>query len=365
SVVEGYVEAGVPLLRDSALGKSLDIDGAVRYTHYDPFGNAVTWKGGVVYTPIRDITFRVTRSRDIRAPTAQESSPNATTLTLPLADPFTGGTTLQTVVTGGNPNLQLEHGDTFTAGVVLRPRFVPRLNVSVDYYDIKVKGAIDSLTGPQITTACKQQNLLCNLIAFNPNGSINTVFSNFQNLSQLHAEGYELVADYRLPALGGSLDFQVNGNYIVDLSTLGATGLVTQLTGVTGNSGSIANIQGVPRWKLDGLVTYSQPRWAITAHGHYIPKSILDPTKIGPEDAGYDINSPSSVNINRVDARFYLDLSARIKFRDAEGRDRFEIFGSMNNVLDKGEPPQLRIFGNALYYDPIGRSFRAGVRVKL
>ncbi|MGI4880253.1 MAG: TonB-dependent receptor domain-containing protein, partial [Janthinobacterium lividum] len=71
SVVEGYVEAGVPLLRDSALGKSLDIDGAVRYTHYDPFGNAVTWKGGVVYTPIHDITFRVTRSRDIRAPTAQ------------------------------------------------------------------------------------------------------------------------------------------------------------------------------------------------------------------------------------------------------------------------------------------------------
>jgi iron complex outermembrane receptor protein len=324
TVIEGYLEAGVPLLKDSALGKALDIDGAVRRTHYDPFGNATTWKLGAVYTPVSDITFRVTRSRDIRAPTAQESSPNATTVTMPLTDPFVGSTTLQTIVTGGNPDLQLERGDTFTAGVGLRPSFVPRFNLSVDYYDIKVKGAIDSLSGPIIATACKQQDLLCNLIPFNPNGSINTVFSNFQNLSQLHAEGSELVMDYRLPALGGNLDFQVNGNYLVDLSTLGATGVVTQLDDVTGNSGSITNIQRVPRWKLDGVVTYSQPRWALTAHGRYIARAILDPTKVRPEDEGYDINLPNSININRVDSRFCLDLTAthQISWRRRRGSVR-------------------------------------------
>jgi outer membrane receptor protein involved in Fe transport len=365
TVYEGYFEAGVPLLKDSVLGEALDIDGAVRYTHYDPFGNATTWKGGVVYTPVSDITFRVTRSRDIRAPTAQESSPNATTLTLPLADPFVGSTTLQTIVTGGNPNLRLERGDTLTAGVVLRPRFIPRFNLSVDYYDIKVKGAIDSLSGPIIASACRQQNLLCNLITFNANGSINTILSNFQNLSQLHAEGLELVTDYRVPAFGGNFDFQVNGNYIVDLSTVGATGVVTQLDNVTGNSGSITNIQGVPRWKLDGVVTYSQPRWAVTAHGRYIPRAILDPTKVGPEDSGYNINLPNSVNINRVDARFYLDLTARIKIPDGSGVDRYEVFGTINNVLDKGEPAQLRLFGNAQQFDPIGRFFKVGIRAQM
>ncbi len=365
SVYEGYLEAGLPLLKDSPLGKALDIDGAVRYTHYDPFGNATTWKGGVVYTPVSDITFRVTRSRDIRAPTAQESSPNATTVTIPLADPFVGGTSLQTVVTGGNTNLQLERGDTFTAGVVLRPTFVPRFNLSVDYYDIKVKGAIDSLSAPVIASACRQQTLLCNLIAFNANGSINTVFSNFQNLSQLHAEGLELVMDYRLPAFSGNFDFQVNGNYIIDLSTVGATGVVTQLDNVTGNSGSITNIQGVPRWKLDGVVTYSTPSWAITAHGRYVPKAILDPTKVGPEDDGYNINLPNSANINRVDSRFYLDLTARVKIPDAGGVDRYEVFGTINNVLDKGEPAQLRLFGNAQQFDPIGRFFKVGLRAKM
>lgn len=366
SVVEGYVEVGVPLLKDSPIGEALDVDGAVRYTHYTPFGNATTWKGGVVYTPISDITFRVTRSRDIRAPTAQESSPNATVTTLPLADPFVGGTTLQTVVTGGNPNLKLEKGDTFTAGIVLKPRFIPRLNLSVDYYDIKVSGAIDSLSGPVIATACKNQGLLCNLIQFNQNGSINTVFSNFQNLSRLHAEGFELVMDYRLPVgKESNLDFQINGNYVKDLSTVGATGLVSQFDGVTGNAGSITNILGVPRWKADAVVTFSRPSWSFSAHGRYIPRGKLDSTKIGPEDAGYDVNSPLSISTNRIDARFYLDLSARIKVRDANGEEKFELFGAVNNVMDKGEPKQLRLFGNALHFDPVGRNFKIGVRAKM
>ena len=363
SVVEGYVEASVPLLHDSPLGRALDVDGAIRRTHYNPFGNATTWKVGAVYSPLPDLTFRVTKSRDIRAPTAQESSPNATTVTIPLADPFTGGTTLQTVVTGGNPNLQLERGDTFTAGIVLKPRFVSRFNLSLDYYNIKVNGAIDSLSSPVVATACRQQTLLCNLIQFNPNGSINTVFSNFQNLSRLHAEGFELVADYRLPLANGNLDLQVNGNYVRDLSTVGATGLVTQLDGVTGNLGSIANIQGVPRWRLDGVATYSRALWSLTAHGRYIPRSILDPTKVGPQDAGYNVNLPTSISTNRVDARFYLDLIATVRIPGSSGR--YEMFLAINNVMDKGEPPQLRLFGNALYYDPVGRNFRLGARMKL
>lgn len=365
SVYEGYAEVGVPLLKDSALGKALDVDGAIRYTHYDPFGDATTWKIGAVYTPIDDLTFRVTRSRDIRAPTALESSPNATTTQLPQPDPFVGGTSLQFTITGGNPNLELERANTFTAGMVVRPRFIPRFNLSIDYYDIKVAGAIDALSSTAIATACKTQNLLCNLIQFNPNGSINTVFSTFQNLSQLHAEGLELVMDYRLPVFGGNLDFQVNGNYVIDLSTIGGTGLVSQLDGVTGNTGTIQNVQGVPRWKADAVVTYSEPEWSFTAHGRYIPRSILDPTKIGPDQDGYDINNPNSVNINHVDARFYLNLTTRIKVLDDSGAERFEIFGTVNNVFDKGEPKQLRLFGNGLHYDPVGRAFKFGVRAKI
>lgn len=362
TVAEGYLEAGVPLLKDSALGEALDVDGAVRWTHYNTFGNATTWKLGGVYTPVRDITLRVTRSRDIRAPTPAESSPNATTLLTPLTDPFIGSTTQQYVITGGNPNLRLEHANTFTAGVVLKPSFVPRFNMSVDYYNIKVDGAIDSLTAPAISTACRNQALLCDLITFNPNGSINTVFSNFQNLSQLRAKGLEFIMDYRLPFGSANIDFQGNANYIIDLSTTGATGLVTQLDDVTGNAGSIANVQGVPRYKLDGVLTYSNRAFSVSAHGRYIPEGILDATKIGPEDDGYNVNDPASITTNRIDDRFYLDLTARIKVPGASGAERWEVYGTINNVFDTGEPKQLRLTGNSLNFDPIGRYFKVGIR---
>jgi iron complex outermembrane receptor protein len=363
-VVEGYLEAGVPLLKDSPMGEALDIDGAIRFTHYDPFGDATTWKVGLVYTPVSDITFRVTRSRDIRAPTAQESSPNATRIQLPLPDPFVGGNTNQFVVTGGNPGLELEKGNTFTAGMVLRPSFISGLNLSIDYYDIKVSGAIDALTGPATSTACKNLNLLCDKIIFNANGSINTIFANFQNLSQLHAEGLELVADYRFDALGGRVDLQLNANYVIDLSTIGATGLVTELDNWTGNNGSVTNIQGVPRYKIDALIAYTIGNVTLTTQHRYIPKGILDPTKIAPGDPGYDINNPNSVNLNYVDARYYLNLAAKVKLPDIGLGGDFEIYGSINNVFDKDEPSTLRLFGNALHFDPVGRAYKLGIRAK-
>jgi len=127
-------------------------------------------------------------------------------------------------------------------------------------------------------------------------------------------------------------------------------------------SPAITNIQGVPRWKADAVITYSRKDWALTAHGRYIPRAILDPTKIGPEQEGYDINNPNSVNINHVDGAFYLDMTTRLRF----GADSpFEMFFTVNNVLDKQEPDQLRLFGNGLYFDPYGRNFKLGLRVKM
>lgn len=366
-VVEGYVEASLPLLKDSPLGKSLVIDGALRQTHYNSFGDATTWKTGIVYSPISDLLVRVTKSRDIRAPNAFESNPNSTNVLLPLNDPFAGGTHNLVNIQGGNANLDLETADTFTAGLVLTPTFIPRFRASLDYYNIKVNGAIDTLSAPTILQACFQQNLLCNLIVFAgaPKASqATTVFSNFQNLSQVQAKGLELVAEYRIPdVVGGEVSLQVNANYVLKLQSIGATGLVTQMKGVTGNAGSLSNVQGVPDYKIDAVVTYAQPNWSVTAHGRYIPKSILDPTKIGPDDSRYDVNLPNSVSINTVSPAFYLDLSASVKTGlNLFGPSGMEIYGSVSNVFDKYPPVQLRFFGNPLHYDVVGRAYRIGFR---
>ena len=56
--------------------------------------------------------------------------------------------------TSGNQNLQSEVAFSKTFGVVLRPRWVPKLNISVDYIDIALKDAIESLTLTDNLDAC-------------------------------------------------------------------------------------------------------------------------------------------------------------------------------------------------------------------
>ena len=68
NVTEGAYEVNAPILKDSPMVKAFDLNGAVRYTHYDTSGNATTWKFGLVWHVNDDLTVRAARSRDIRAP---------------------------------------------------------------------------------------------------------------------------------------------------------------------------------------------------------------------------------------------------------------------------------------------------------
>jgi outer membrane receptor protein involved in Fe transport len=365
-VKEGYVEVSIPLLRDLPFAKNLTIDGARRWTNYSTSGDANTWKAGAVYEPDDQILVRVTQSSDIRAPTAAELNPNTVQVLSPLPDAFAGGQTRNiTAVLGGNPNLNLETAVTKTGGVVLKPHFIPGLQISTDYYNIKVANAIDSFTAATVIPACANLNQLCNLITFSgafKASPVVSVAANFQNLSKLHAEGVELVANYTFDAFGGNFDAAFNANYIMDLKSIGATGIKLRLDGVTGNLGSIAAIQGVPQYKLDGVLTYSRDNWSVTAHGRYLPEGILDQGKVGPEDAGYSPNLLNSIETNRVDSAAYLDLSASYSPKAKMFGGNMQIYGAVNNVFDKSEPDQLRLYGNGVLFDPTGRAFRLGIR---
>ena len=66
NVKEVYLETVVPL------GLGIEFNGAARATDYSTAGYVTTWKLGATWQPIPDIRFRVTRSRDIRAPNLNE-----------------------------------------------------------------------------------------------------------------------------------------------------------------------------------------------------------------------------------------------------------------------------------------------------
>ncbi|NTZ42257.1 TonB-dependent receptor [Altererythrobacter sp. SALINAS58] len=173
-VREVFGEINVPIEFGSA---RIDITGAARYSDYslEAVGDAFTYAGGIEFAPIPDVTFRAQYQRAIRAPNIGElfagqaigfpaatdpcasaafiaANPGARELCIATGVPAgsVGDSSIQLntqipALFGGNPDLQEETSDSFTAGVVLQPRFIPGLIVTADYFDIEVEDAISPI----------------------------------------------------------------------------------------------------------------------------------------------------------------------------------------------------------------------------
>ena len=364
-VTEAYAEVNVPLLKDSAFGKSLEVDAAVRQTHYSLSGSATTWKVGAAYELNDEYMLRVTRSHDIRAPSPLELNPNTRTLLLSQSDVKYGVQYLMPSTSGGNPNLKLETANTLTIGAVFKPSWLPRFRLSIDYYDIKVSDAIDVISAPLAVTLCRAgTNPEVCTIGTDANGNpdrILRLFATYQNVNTLHARGFELVSNYSLDLFAGTVNFTLNGNYVDTLSTTIPDGSVKEFSDVTGNAGSATALFGVPKWRADAVIGYQRPTWAITTQYQFIPAGILNRDWIGPDQAGYSPYLPNSINDNRVDSRLYVNLNGRVKLLGKDDH-KIELFGGINNLFDKDPPSNLRLSGNPVYFDPVGRSYKIGLR---
>jgi iron complex outermembrane receptor protein len=381
AVKEIYGEGDLPVLKESALGYALNFNGAIRRTDYSTSGAVTTWKFGGVYEPIRGIRLRATKSRDIRAPNLNELRGPAVKTTATLTDPLRPGQNINpTVFTGSNPNLSPEKADSFTVGVVLAPTggFVRRMRLSVDYYDIKVKNVIANIGAQSIATGCAAGNqTLCGLITRDAAttdpvtgatipGVITEVRDITLNSARLKTRGFDIEFQYRQP-LGdlGDLNFQMLANITKDLITPDGVNRAGQ-TGFRATT-----IPGAPDYTLDGLLTWTHGNFSLTGHGHYIPHGIYSVNFLDPSQSGYAPILPStgiyqSVNNNQVPSRVYFDLAANLKIPAFRGR-AMEVFGSITNLLDQSPPPSPSNTGgtNQILFDPVGRSFKLGVRIHL
>jgi len=124
-----------------------------------------------------------------------------------------------TGTTSGNTGLKSEIAFSKTFGVVLRPRFLPKFNLSVDYIDIALKEAIQALTLTANLDACFDSadfpsNPSCNTFTRNPAGQISNFHTGFVNAGLLEFTGIQAALDYTfdLPWSLGSL--QTSAHYL-------------------------------------------------------------------------------------------------------------------------------------------------------
>ena len=152
--------------------------------------------------------------------------------------------------TSGNTNLQSETADSRTVGVVLQPRFIPRLNIQVDLIDIKLTEAIETLSLVQVLDACYDasdypSNPSCQAFTRGATHQITNFHVGYVNAGLLEFRGITAALDYTfdLPRSLGSVQTRIN--------YLDTKKILSQVGSASPNelSGELANSPGVPQSK--------------------------------------------------------------------------------------------------------------------
>lgn len=394
NVKEAYGEVLVPLLSDS-LFHELSIRGAARISDYSTIGQAFSWNAGAEFAPIRDIRFRGMYAQTVRAPNISELFSGLSQDFPQVGDPCegigaTGGGALgancraapgvatniaangvftltqadiqgTTSFSGGNPNLSDEKGKTLTLGVVINPQSIDalrNLSLSVDYFRVKVKGAIVGTPLDFILDQCYEQGNagLCDFIvrrpaASGPNsaGSLDEVNSGVTNSGGLKTSGVDFTLNYGDQFNLGKT--QVNANISVAYTHL-LSGLTVPLPGEAADffEGEI----GAAKDRFTVNTALGTDRFKLSATGTYVGASWIDDQFDG-------------FHAYKVHPEFYLDLQARFFVKGG-----MEFYVGADNVLNNspayfaGIPDATTgMETNTGVYDPLGRRFYVGVRVKL
>lgn len=366
-----YGETVIPLLRDSAIAKSLDLNGAIRRTDYSTSGAVVTWKLGLTWQVNSEVRLRGTRSRDIRAPNINDLFQFGGSQFSVVFDPVVGGTTQTRFVITGNPNLSPEKARTWTGGIVYEPKWLPGAGFSLDYYNIAVNGVIGTLTPSIIVANCTAGIAsACASIVRNANGSYAFFKVQTENLSALKTSGLDFEARYqtRLNLLGdpsSKLALRLLGTYVDNLDTIAPTGTVRRAGTLSNFNGNTDTVSGVPH--LTGVidVTLSAKKWLANLQTRVIGSGKFNTAFT--EGAG----AAGTINDNSIPAYAYLSLSGQYNVK-VGGKD-LQLFGTINNLLDT-DPPMIPsgVVGfanetstNPAFYDVIGRTFTLGIRFKI
>ena len=378
-VAEGYIETDVPLLKDLPFAQSANINAAFREAGYSAFGLVHTWKVGGTYSPGYGLTLRATRSADLREPTLVDLYSAGTQTTNSLNDPFNGNaTTLYISKTVGNPNVQPEMANNLVLGGVYQPTFIPRLNTSIDYYNINITHAIltGGLSEQNILNYCFNGNTqICSLFSRVGSGPTASLLINKSplNLASEHQNRMEFNGAYLLPLdlfkvswLQGDMNFTTNITHFMNYTTnSGIPGAVP--TYVAG-----ANNGSMPKWKWSATVSYDLDPVSVSLTGRGFSSGTYNNNWVACTAACpvSTANYPTYTT-NHLDGAFYLDLGASYHFNVENTKD--EVYFNVRNLLNT-DPVLVAQGGSTGYdffpanqglYDILGRVMRVGVRFQM
>lgn len=388
NVKEVFGELNAPIVKDRPFFHDLEIGAAIRYSDYSTIGTTTTWKVDGMYAPIKDITFRGTYSVAIRAPNISELFGGASQTFEFFNDPclpanLNNGTQYRAAncatllsglganpatyedlrsfnvagVQGGNSALREEKAKTWTAGIVLAPRFLPGLTISADWYDIRLANAINQVSAQQLSELCVDQpdlnNQFCQAITRQNGPGVNVLPGNIvgftvepRNVAAFRTAGLDLNLNWRIrTGTLGTFNIKAVGGYLDKLSFVGTPG-----ADPTDQRGTAF----APKYQANVDVTWNKGpltlNYGLSWYGKTLRYSNLivagDPDYVAPQYLYYK-------------ERWVHDIYASV-----DVGKQFQFYGGVNNVFD--QQPDIATTGLGGYpTDFRGRFMFVGARVKM
>ncbi len=370
-VKEAFVEVNVPLFETSH-GQRLGSDLAFRESRYSGIGSVEAYKVGLDFQAYSDLRFRATLSRDVREATFSErfDFQGGGGSVFDPAPVGVGGATGQsfqiTSVNVGNPDLDPEKADTVTFGAVFRPSFdlLDGLQLSADYYTIKVKDAIGQLGTQNITTFCFQgQTALCQYVERDPQaGTLTRVFNPFLNIAQVKVRGIDFEAQYLahptwITQMAQTLSIRAFASRLIERSNIPTPGAPTvRLEGGFDNTG-LFNLY--PTWKGNLSLAYTFGSWTAQVSEEWISDSKINTTWVEGRDVD-DNRLPNYLNTN-----FKLGYSGEMF-----GDHNWDVALYVTNLFDR-DPIVIPSYNSRTgsqfvsnNYDAYGRSYALGMNFR-
>jgi outer membrane receptor protein involved in Fe transport len=394
-VKEGYGELSIPVLADMPFVRRFELNPGVRYSSYS------NTKAGWTYKLLGDwsvndwLRLRGGYNLAVRAPTVAESylglqevfgvgsaygDPCSTNTNAPYGANGTSNPNAasaqaicraQMGATGagvyyaapppsnitlpfgwqnqiGNPNLNSEKAHTWTAGVVIRSPiespWLDRTSLSVDWYKIKITGAIGFENPDVVNQACYSQvvtdssgnvdpTALAAALASEPcqrstrntaNGTANLTTIEYRNLGKIETSGFDVqlnwgadFADLGASAIPGSLQVSVLFNYLSHMTTNSGQPNAYDIdwAGTLGPAAGLGLNGGAFRYKLSTTVTYNVGPASVSVNWRHLP---------GAHASSY-INASATTTQNPAGY-----LSATNETADVKAYNVFDLSGTYN-----------------------------------
>jgi iron complex outermembrane receptor protein len=327
NVKEAYAELNAPILKDLPGAQLLELSAAVRAFDYSTSGSDTTFKASANWKPIQALRLRASWAQGFRAPSIGELFGSKSRFDASIDDPcsinserarrFLNDTTVAancaaqgapagsdtrpkdqlSVITGGNEDLKPETSKSWVVGGVISPDALPGFSLEANWYDIRVKGAIQAANAQTTLLSCVYDNdpLACSNVARATSGNITQIQGVLQNIGGIKTRGWDLNLAYRTPRQSwGRLGFTWNNTFLTKFDVITPTIDGNQVEHRRGTEiGSPAG--GYPRWRMLGIIDWEGDQFGASLTGRRMSglKEI--------NDGG----------LNRMKSIFYTDVQLR------------------------------------------------------